>query len=262
MSTSAESGVGRLQGKKVVVLGVGGIGQQTALTLAAAGANLWALDNNRELLDATAEGIRAAGGQVETQAVDALDDADLVGAIDRAADALGGVDVFLTTVGGSGAEVSFLDIEIATWRRTVDLNLTSAFVAAQAAARRMAGQGHGSIILTSSQLSISARPGQAAYCASKAGINHLVKVMANDLAPYNIRTNALAPGPTWTPMAQQLFEAAGSDQSWIDSVTTHIPIGRWGTPEDLANAALFLASDESTFITGTTLVVDGGYTTL
>ena len=175
---------------------------------------------------------------------------------------MGGLDVFVTTVGGGCPVVSFLDVSLNVWNEVIQTNLTAVFITAQIAARHMAPQKRGSLILTSSQLGQVARLGQSPYCAAKGGVNQLVRVMANDLAPYQIRANALAPGPTWTTAAEHALALTDEGSEIRAEIEGLIPLGRWGAPADMAGAAAFLASDDAAFITGTTLVVDGGYTSL
>jgi NAD(P)-dependent dehydrogenase (short-subunit alcohol dehydrogenase family) len=172
-----------------------------------------------------------------------------------AQDRLGSIDVLCTTVGGA-AEVPVLDIDPKTWRSTVALNLDATFWCAQAFARQFVANGHGSIVVISSQLSLAVRLGLAHYGAAKAGVNHLVRVMAVELAPHAVRVNAIAPGPIATPM---LLAAFADYPDAYEQLLAKIPLGRAGSPNDIANAATFLASDESSFVTGTTLVADGGY---
>ena len=247
----------RLAGMGVIVAGVGGIGSETARRMAREGAAVWCIDKDAEAVEETTRVIRADGGVAEGACCDATDHQRLGMVIDAAVDSMGHLDALVTTVGGAGPSVSFLDVELADWTTTVEINLTAAFVTAQLAARHMVKERRGSLVLTSSQLGLVALRGQAAYCAAKGGVNQLVKVIANDLAKFNVRANALAPGPTWTPSADRALAAGGADPSWLER---QIPLRRWGSPADMASAAVFLASDESSFVTGTTLVVDGGYT--
>ena len=247
----------RLADMRVIVAGVGGIGAETARRMAQEGASVWCIDRDDDTVQEATRSIRTAGGTADGACCDATDHERLGAVIDFAVLSMGRVDALVTTVGGAGLSTPFLDVVLEDWKVTVDSNLTAVFSAAQHAARHMVEQRKGSLVLTSSQLGVVALRGQAAYCASKGGVNQLVKVIANDLAKYNIRANALAPGPTWTPSADRALAAAGSDPTWLKS---QIPLRRWGSPTDIANAAVFLASDESSFITGTTLLVDGGYT--
>jgi NAD(P)-dependent dehydrogenase (short-subunit alcohol dehydrogenase family) len=168
---------------------------------------------------------------------------------------LGGLDVSLDSAGIS-VTASLLDLDPADWHRVLAVNLTGAFHMGQAAARRMVAQGQGgSIITVTSQLAEVGIPDKTAYLASKGGARSLTIGMALDLAPHGIRANAVAPGPVLTGLTRGRF-ADDETRRWT---LARIPLGRIGDPEDLTGAVLYLASDESRWVTGTTLVVDGGY---
>jgi len=144
------------------------------------------------------------------------------------------------------------------WDRVLNTNLKGQFLVGQAVARHMVEQGAGSIINTSSQLAEgAANPGSSHYLASKGGSRMLTRGMAVDLAPHGVRVNALAPGVTRTNLTGRTPE---NDPDWYQWVLTRIPMQRLGQPEDLVGACLFLASDDSLYVTGATIVVDGGYT--
>jgi NAD(P)-dependent dehydrogenase (short-subunit alcohol dehydrogenase family) len=252
----------RLEGALTIVAGVGGIGSAVARTFASEGARVWCLDLDAPAVAAVVRSIVAAGGAADGVACDSTRQAEIADAIGAGFAWLGGLDAFVTTVGGGSVPVPFLDLEFADWQATIERNLTAVFLSAQIAARHMAPSGRGSIVVTSSQLGSVAMAGLAPYCAAKGALNQLVKVMANDLAPFGLRVNALAPGPTWTPEAEHAATLGGPHVATIEHVNNLIPLGRWGRPDEIAQAAVFLASDESSFVTGTTLLVDGGYTSV
>ncbi|GAA4478828.1 SDR family oxidoreductase [Rhodococcus olei] len=154
---------------------------------------------------------------------------------------------------GSGAVTPFLDLTVDEWQHTIDLNLTGSFLCVQAAARAMVSTPgvNRSIVVTSSIRALGARAGVAPYAASKAGLNQLVRVAAYELAPSGVRVNALSPGITATPLSQER-------NSLFDERSATVPMGRAGTPADMAEAALFLCAPGSEFVTGTNMVVDGG----
>ena len=165
------------------------------------------------------------------------------------------LDILLECVGVSQT-ASFLDLEPGEWDRIIAVNLTGMFHLGQAAARQMVSQGNGgSIINVTSQLAEVARPERAAYVASKGGGRSLTHAMALELAPHGIRVNAIAPGPTLTGLTR----ASYTDPERRRATIAQLPLGRIGQPEDITGAILYLASDESRWVTGSTVTVDGGY---
>ena len=156
--------------------------------------------------------------------------------------------------GGAGARAW---LEEATWRRVIDVNLTGVFLVAQAAARIMIPQGGGSIVNTTSMYGVAAAPGRASYCASKAGVVGLTKVLAIEWAASAVRVNAIGPGYVRTALTEQA-EAEGKLD--FNALVRRVPVGRLATPAEIADIALFLASDAAAYITGQTLVADGGWT--
>ena len=170
----------------------------------------------------------------------------------------GRLDIVLESA-GIAHRIDFLDVDAETWDRVIAVNLTGMFHLGQAAARQMVKQGGGgSIVNVTSQLAEVARPERAAYVASKGGARSLTHAMAVDLAPRGIRVNAIAPGPTLTGLTRANYIEAGAREA----TEAMIPLGRIGQPDDLVGAVLFLASDESLWVTGSTVTVDGGYLTI
>lgn len=247
---------GRVAGKRALVAGAGGgIGGAAARALAREGASVVCGDVDRTAALACAAEIVAAGGRAVGVHLDVSDRASVEAAVATAVAQLGGLDVSLDSAGIS-VTASLLDLDPADWHRVLAVNLTGAFHMGQAAARRMVAQGQGgSIITVTSQLAEVGIPDKTAYLASKGGARSLTIGMALDLAPHGIRANAVAPGPVLTGLTRGRF-ADDETRRWT---LARIPLGRIGDPEDLAGAVLYLASDESRWVTGTTLVVDGGY---
>ncbi len=248
---------GRLEGRRAVVTGAGGgIGRALAEGVAAQGAAVVCADLDEASAGKVARAIAAGGGRAFAAGGDLTDFAAAEGLLARAVEAMEGCDVLFANAGGSrGETVPFLDLDPSAWRSMLDRNLTLAFNCGLVFARHMAGQGGGAIVFTSSQLSEVVRPGLAHYAAAKGGIRQLVRGMAVDLARHRIRVNAIAPGPTETPANREFFarpEVAEVNRRLV-------PLGRVANPEEMVGAAVFLASAEASYVTGTTLFVDGGY---
>jgi NAD(P)-dependent dehydrogenase (short-subunit alcohol dehydrogenase family) len=248
--------MGRVAGKVAwVVGGGGGIGGSGAAALAREGAAVFCTDQDGAAAEAIAARIRDAGGRAVAAALDVRDRAAVDAAVGAVVRAFGRLDIVLESA-GIGHRVPFLDVDVDTWDRIIAVNLTGMFHVGQAAARRMVEQGGGgSIVNVTSQLAEVARPDRAAYVASKGGARSLTHAMAVDLAAHGIRVNAIAPGPTLTGLTRANYP----DDAARRATEALIPLGRIGQPDDLDGAVLFLASDESRWVTGSTVTVDGGY---
>jgi glucose 1-dehydrogenase len=248
--------MGRVEGKMVLVAGAGGgIGGAAAEGLAREGAAVVCTDISMAGAQATAARITAAAGRATALGLDVRDRAAVDAAVRTAVSEFGRLDVLLDCAGVSQT-AAFLDLDPGEWDRVISVNLTGMFHLGQAAARQMVRQGGGgSIINVTSQLAEVARPERAAYVASKGGGRSLTHAMALELAPHAIRVNAIAPGPTLTGLTQ----ASYADPERRRATIAQIPLGRMGKPEDIVGAILFLASDESRWVTGSTVTVDGGY---
>ena len=247
--------MGRVQGKVALVAGAGGgIGGAAAEGLAREGAAVACADIDAAAAEAIAARIRAAGGRASAMALDLRDRSAVDDAVAATVREFGRLDVLLDSAGVSHGG-SFLDLGHGEWERVIAVNLTGMFHLGQAAARQMVHQGGGSIINVTSQLAEVARPERAAYVASKGGGRSLTHAMALDLAAQGIRVNAIAPGPTLTGLTR----ASYADPKRRRATIAQIPLGRLGDPQDLVGAILFLASDESLWVTGSTVTVDGGY---
>jgi 3-oxoacyl-[acyl-carrier protein] reductase len=219
------------------------------------GTNILAFDSNAANLETSSRGW-AAGERVIPWVGDVRNRTEVQTAVEATVERWGRIDV-LANVAGIAREDHFLEIDLVDWQRIIDVNLTGVFNVAQLVARQMIKQpGGGAIINMASKNGIAAEVKYAHYNASKAGVILLTKTMALDLADYNIRVNAVAPGYILTPLAQEIDPP--------DFMTFYkdrlIPLGRLGNPEDVAGAFAFLASDDARFITGHTLVIDGGQT--
>jgi len=248
--------MGRVESKVALVTGAGGgIGGAGAEGLAREGAAVLCTDADGGAAEATAARIRDVGGRAAGLALDVRDRAAVDAAVAAAVQAFGRLDILLECAGISQRS-HFLELDAETWDRIIAVNLTGMFHTGQAAARQMVRQGGGgSIINVTSQLAEVARPDRAAYVASKGGGRSLTHAMAVDLAAHGIRVNAIAPGPTLTGLTR----AAYTDPEIRRATEAIIPLGRLGQPDDLVGAVLFLASDQSSWVTGSTVTVDGGY---
>jgi glucose 1-dehydrogenase len=249
----------RVAGKVALVAGAGGgIGGAGAEALAREGAAVFCSDSDGAAAEATAARIRSAGRRATACALDVRDRAAVDAAVAAAVREFGRLDIVLESA-GVAHRIDFLDVDAETWDRVIAVNLTGMFHLGQAAARQMVKQGGGgSIINVTSQLAEVARPERAAYVASKGGARSLTHAMAVDLAAHNIRVNAIAPGPTLTGLTRANY----TDPEARRATEAMIPLGRLGQPDDLVGAVLFLASDESRWVTGSTVTVDGGYLTI
>lgn len=233
-----------------------GIGRAGALALAREGARVVVTDRDRAKAEAVAADIRARGGRARALALDVADDAALAGAIAAAAKAEGRLDILHSHAGlqipGTLEQVTAEDMD-ASWR----LNVRSHFVAARAAMAVMKVQGSGSIIVTASNSGVQFDRGMIAYCTTKHAVIAMVRQIAVDYARFGVRCNALCPGFVDTAFNAG-FEAQMGGRAALESyVATAIPMGRWGTAEEIAEALVYLASDRSAFMTGHALVIDG-----
>jgi len=248
--------MGRVEGKVALVAGAGGgIGGAGAIALGREGAAVVCADIDPAAAETAAAQIRSAGGRAAALGIDIRDRPAVEGSVATTAREFGRLDVLVDCVGVSQT-AGFLELEPGEWDRVIAVNLTGMFHLGQAAARQMVRQGGGgSIINVTSQLAEVARPERAAYVASKGGGRSLTHAMALELAAHRIRVNAIAPGPTLTGLTRVSY----ADPERLRSTIAQIPLGRMGQPEDIAGAIVYLASDESRWVTGSTVTVDGGY---
>jgi NAD(P)-dependent dehydrogenase (short-subunit alcohol dehydrogenase family) len=245
----------RLQGKAAIVTGAGsGIGEASAKRFAAEGAKVAVADIDGARAKATAEAIAGAGGAATAITADVSRSADVQALVDQATKAYGRIDILLSNA-GTFTGTPFLDVTEAEWDQVIDTNLKGMFLVGQAVARRMAQDGKGgSIINMSSINAVLAIPTAAAYCASKGGVKQLTGAMAVALAPYKIRVNAIGPGTVATGMTREMV----ANPEVLRGILSRTPIGRVARPEEIANIAVFLASDEASYMTGATIYADGG----
>lgn len=242
---------GDLNGKRLLIVGAGsGIGLAAARQALAAGARLAVT-----VFDSGQQAVADADGAAWSRAVDVRDEA-VATAVDDAAESLGGLDGVILTAGIFDYR-RITDTKPDDWQRIIETNLGAAYRVGRATVSIFERQRHGSLVLVSSQVGIIGHPRAAAYAASKAGINGLVRALALELAPFGARANAVAPGPIATPMTETARRDPDRRQWLIDQ----IPLGRFGEADEVARVLLFLASDAASYITGQVLPVDGGVTT-
>ena len=246
----------RLQGKAAIVTGAGGgIGAAISRQFASEGASVVGIDVDAGAMDRMAATVRAASGRVSTLCADAGEEATAEAAVARALAEFGRLDVLVTTAVHDLPLAPVTALSLADWRRTMAVNLDSAFLFSKHAIPAMAAGSGGSIILVASQLGSVARPGRPWYCAAKGALIQLAKAMALDHSGQHIRVNSLSPGPVETGRYMRNFETLEAARA-----SHHTLLGRLGEPNEVAAGAVFLASDESSFMTGADLLIDGGYT--
>jgi NAD(P)-dependent dehydrogenase (short-subunit alcohol dehydrogenase family) len=253
---------GRFAGKRAVVTGASaGIGYATAVRLAAEGARVGLVARRREPLEAVAQEIAASGGEALVLPADSSVEVEIEAAIDAVAERWSGLDIVVSNAGiellGQDDRVDRLDRAI--WDRLLTTNLTGQFLACKHGARHLLATGGGAIVCLGSNCGyLGMATNEPAYSASKGGILAMMKVMAIDYARLNIRVNMVIPGFIDTPMNAPVMKDPKELAYW----SNQIPIGRTGTAEECASAILWLASDEASYCIGTTLVVDGGQSSI
>lgn len=232
-------------GKKVVVTGgANGIGFAISKSIAARGGEVWIVDLESESPEKAAESVGAKAS---------IADVTDRGSLERAFTQVGNPDVVVANA-GVGRPAALEETTVDLWNRTIAVNLSGVFHTIQIAAERMKAARKGSVVVTASTNSFDGEPDLIAYNSSKAGLLGIIRTAANELGPYGIRINAVCPGLIRTRLTASSF----SNPSVISDYFKHIALGRGGEPEEVAQAVIFLASDMASYITGTTLVVDGG----
>jgi 3-oxoacyl-[acyl-carrier protein] reductase len=242
----------RLQDKVAIVTGGGqGIGRATAITFAREGAKVVVADLNEEATKAVAEEITSSGGQAIPVVVN-VTQSDSVDAMVQATVDWGGTIDVLVNNAGITKDSRLQKMGEDAWDAVINVNLKGVWLCGKAASAKMLEQGSGSIINASSIVGLYGNFGQSNYAATKGGVIAMTQTWAIEMGPKGVRVNAIAPGFTMTPMLETV------PQKVLDDISSKTPMRRLGTPEDIANAYLFLASDESSFITGQVLAVSGG----
>jgi 3-oxoacyl-[acyl-carrier protein] reductase len=249
----------KLKDKVALITGAGsGIGQATALLFAREGARVAVVDVREEAAKATAQEIERAGGQALALRADVSRAADNQAAVEQTVARWGRLDVFYANAGVPERPTPVEDVDEATFDRIMAVNVKGPFLGAKYAVPVMKRQRSGVILITGSTSAVRPRPGVQCYSASKGAAHVMAKSLALELAPFGVRVVAIAPVATETPMLPAFMGKDKVDEEGMARYRATVPLGRLNQPEDLARAALFLASDDAAMITGTTLEVDGG----
>jgi NAD(P)-dependent dehydrogenase (short-subunit alcohol dehydrogenase family) len=246
-----------LTGQVALVTGTSrGLGQHFARALARAGADLVLTSRNRATLAGFEEEVKALGRKAATVELDVRDEHSIQNAVEAAIGAFGKLDILVNNA-GCNVRKPALDVTWDDWNLILDTNLRGTFFVAQAAARHMIERGYGRIVNIGSVTSVMGYAGLAPYGASRGGVRQLTMSLADDWGRHGITVNCLAPGWFKTEQNKVLYES----QEWVDYLVDRIPVKRPGAPHDLDGAIVFLASEASRYVTGQTLLVDGGIST-
>lgn len=247
----------RLAGKRTVITGAGGaLGRASSLRFAREGARVAVLDVSAQEANETVELVAAEGGDALAVVVDVRDEPAVAAAIEVVVRAFGGIDVLFNNAGVMPhQDISFLDADLSLWRTISDINLHGTMLCSKYAVPHIIAAGGGAVVNMSSFLAeLGCSVPQDAYAASKGAVRALTRSMAVQLGRQRVRVNALAPGPVLTAHVESFFPDSQARRRRLDRV----PLGRFGRPEDAAALACFLASDDASWITGQTVVIDGG----
>jgi NAD(P)-dependent dehydrogenase (short-subunit alcohol dehydrogenase family) len=243
-----------LSGQHALIIGAGsGIGQASALGLAAHGAKVICADIHLEKVSSTVEMIEKEGGIAEGLELNLQDGKNVAKKIAE----LSKLDILVCTP-SINVRKPLLNYTEEEFDKVVSLNLKGSFFAMQAAGKRMSAQGSGSIILFSSIRSQVVEPGQGVYAATKAGTLQMVRALAAELGPRNVRVNAIAPGVVETPLTAQIK----NNPEWYNAYANKSALGRWAQPSEMVGAVIYLASSAASFVTGSLMIVDGGWTAI
>jgi NAD(P)-dependent dehydrogenase (short-subunit alcohol dehydrogenase family) len=244
-----------LQGRTAVITGASkGLGKAMAQALAAEGARVALVSRDADVLREVAGGIAAAGGQAETFAADVSSEEQVRALEAKLVERFGKVNILINNA-GVNVRKPVTDFTLEEWRRVMDTNVTAAFLMCRSMIPHMTGQGYGRVLNMTSTMSWVSLPGRAAYAASKAALLGITRTLALELAPEAITANGISPGPFATEMNRPLLEDPELNAQFLAG----IPLRRWGKVEEVGQLAVYLCSEEAGFITGTDIVIDGGW---
>lgn len=246
-----------LKGKVALVTGASrGIGKSIAIALAEFGADVAVAARTVEALEQTAKEIDATGRKSLVVPCDVTDSSQVEAAVQKTVEELGGLEVVVNNAGGSRFMSPLIGVREEGWDKAINSNLKSAFLVSKAVGTHLLNQQKGSVINISSVAGVHGSPTLSFYSAAKHGMIGLTKSLAREWAPLGVRVNAISPGAVDT----DIWGSLADDPQFVKMSVSQIPMGRWGKPDEIAAAAVFLASDASSFMTGGNIVIDGGST--